>query len=183
MEQCFPLSLPVAAAAPRRPSPVPACPSVAPTLLSVSGHRSCVLEVEALPFHCPPTAATHWHIKMSVEPAPQRTPSNAPGALALQVVEAAAVQAAAVGQGRRRCMVQTSNSGHQLLFPPANWCPVFAPRTTQAAAAAAAWRPSRLGSCRRSRRRRRSAAWTTFQQMALITSDHGIMCSLSIKWP
>ena len=31
-----------------------------------------------------------------------------------------------------RCVVQTSKSGHQLLLPPANWCPIFAPRTTQA---------------------------------------------------
>ena len=28
------------------------------------------------------------------------------------------------------CVVQTSNSGHQLLLPPANWCPIFASRTT-----------------------------------------------------
>ena len=28
-------------------------------------------------------------------------------------------------------MVRDSNSGHQLLFPPANWSPIFAPRTTQ----------------------------------------------------
>ena len=33
--------------------------------------------------------------------------------------------------GRSRCVVQTSNSGHQLLLPPANWCPIFASRTTQ----------------------------------------------------
>ena len=25
------------------------------------------------------------------------------------------------------CVVQDSNSGHQLLVPPANWCPMFAP--------------------------------------------------------
>ena len=29
-------------------------------------------------------------------------------------------------------MVRDSNSGHQLLFPPAKWCPMFASRTTQA---------------------------------------------------
>ena len=28
-------------------------------------------------------------------------------------------------------MVRDSNSGHQLLLPPANWCPTFASRTTQ----------------------------------------------------
>ena len=28
-------------------------------------------------------------------------------------------------------MVQTFNSEHQLLLPPANWCPIFAPRATQ----------------------------------------------------
>ena len=31
-----------------------------------------------------------------------------------------------------RCAVRDSNSGHQLLLPPAKWCPIFAPRTTQA---------------------------------------------------
>ena len=31
-----------------------------------------------------------------------------------------------------RCVVRDSNSGHQLLLPPANWCPIFASRTTQA---------------------------------------------------
>ena len=30
-----------------------------------------------------------------------------------------------------RCVVQDSNSIHQLLFPPANWCPTFASRTTR----------------------------------------------------
>ena len=25
-----------------------------------------------------------------------------------------------------RCVVQRSNSGHQLLLQPANWCPIFA---------------------------------------------------------
>ena len=29
-------------------------------------------------------------------------------------------------------MVRDSNFGHQLLLPPANWCPMFASRTTQA---------------------------------------------------
>ena len=29
------------------------------------------------------------------------------------------------------CVVRYSNSGHQLLLPPANWCPIFASRTTQ----------------------------------------------------
>ena len=29
------------------------------------------------------------------------------------------------------CVVQTSNSGHKLLLPPASWCPIFASRTTQ----------------------------------------------------
>ena len=29
------------------------------------------------------------------------------------------------------CVVQTSKSGHQLLLPPADWCPTFASRTTQ----------------------------------------------------
>ena len=28
-------------------------------------------------------------------------------------------------------MVRDSNSGHQLLLPPANWCPIFASRATQ----------------------------------------------------
>ena len=28
-------------------------------------------------------------------------------------------------------VVRDSNSGHQLLLPPANWCPMFAFRTTQ----------------------------------------------------
>ena len=28
-------------------------------------------------------------------------------------------------------VVRDSNSGHQLRLPPANWCPIFAPRTTQ----------------------------------------------------
>ena len=28
------------------------------------------------------------------------------------------------------CVVRDSNSGHQLLLPPANWCPMFASRTT-----------------------------------------------------
>ena len=31
-----------------------------------------------------------------------------------------------------RCVVRDSNSGHQLLFPHANWCPTFASRATQA---------------------------------------------------
>ena len=30
-----------------------------------------------------------------------------------------------------RCVVRDFNSGHQLLLPPANWCPTFASRTTQ----------------------------------------------------
>ena len=30
-----------------------------------------------------------------------------------------------------RCVVRDSNSGHQLLFPHANWCPIFASWTTQ----------------------------------------------------
>ena len=30
----------------------------------------------------------------------------------------------------QRCVVQDSNLGHQLLLPPANWCPIFASRTT-----------------------------------------------------
>ena len=30
------------------------------------------------------------------------------------------------------CVVRDSNSGHQLLLPPANWCPIFASGTTQA---------------------------------------------------
>ena len=30
-----------------------------------------------------------------------------------------------------RCVVRDSNSGHQLLLPPANWCPSFASRTKQ----------------------------------------------------
>ena len=35
-----------------------------------------------------------------------------------------------------RCVVRDSNSGHQLLLPPANWwCPVFASRATQVSAA------------------------------------------------
>ena len=29
----------------------------------------------------------------------------------------------------RQCVVQESNLGHQLLSPPANWCPMFASRT------------------------------------------------------
>ena len=29
-------------------------------------------------------------------------------------------------------MGRDSNSGHRLLLPPANWCPIFASRTTQA---------------------------------------------------
>ena len=35
-------------------------------------------------------------------------------------------------------MVRDSNLGHQLLRPSAKWCPLFAPRTTQAAAEAKA---------------------------------------------
>ena len=35
-------------------------------------------------------------------------------------------------------MVRDSNSGHQLLLLPANWCPIFAYWTTQAPALAAA---------------------------------------------
>ena len=31
----------------------------------------------------------------------------------------------------RRCVVQTFNPGHQLLWPPANWCPKLVLRTTQ----------------------------------------------------
>ena len=30
------------------------------------------------------------------------------------------------------CVVRDPNSGHQLLFQPANWCPIFASRTTHA---------------------------------------------------
>ena len=30
-----------------------------------------------------------------------------------------------------RCVARDSNSGHQLLLPRANWCPIFAFRTTQ----------------------------------------------------
>ena len=30
-----------------------------------------------------------------------------------------------------RCVVRDSNLGHPLLLPPANWCPMFASRTTQ----------------------------------------------------
>ena len=30
-----------------------------------------------------------------------------------------------------RCVIRDSNSGHQLLLPPANWCPIFAFWTTQ----------------------------------------------------
>ena len=29
-----------------------------------------------------------------------------------------------------RCVVRDSNLGHQLLLPPAKWCPIFASRTT-----------------------------------------------------
>ena len=29
-----------------------------------------------------------------------------------------------------RCVVRDSNLGHQLLLPPAHWCPIFAPRAT-----------------------------------------------------
>ena len=39
---------------------------------------------------------------------------------------------AATEAGRiHRCVVRDSNSGHQLLLPPANWCPIFASRTMQ----------------------------------------------------
>ena len=31
---------------------------------------------------------------------------------------------------RQSGVVRDSNSGHQMLFPPANWCPIFASRTT-----------------------------------------------------
>ena len=34
----------------------------------------------------------------------------------------------------KRCVVRGSNSGHQLLLPPASWCPIFAVWTTQGAA-------------------------------------------------
>ena len=30
-----------------------------------------------------------------------------------------------------RCVVRDSNSEHQLLLPPTNWCPIFVSRTTQ----------------------------------------------------
>ena len=34
-------------------------------------------------------------------------------------------------ESSERCVVRDSNSGHQLLLPPANWCPMFASRTAQ----------------------------------------------------
>ena len=48
----------------------------------------------------------------------------------------AAAAAAARPHGRssvelRRCAARASNSGHQLLLPPADWCPMFASQTTQ----------------------------------------------------
>ena len=35
--------------------------------------------------------------------------------------------------GDLQCVIQDFNSGRQLLLPPANWCPIFASRTTQIA--------------------------------------------------
>ena len=40
------------------------------------------------------------------------------------------------GHTFHRCVVQESNSGHQLLLPPAKCCPIFTSRTTQVAGAA-----------------------------------------------
>ena len=42
-----------------------------------------------------------------------------------------ALRAAVVGAGRSVRVVRHSNSGHQLLLPPAGWCPTFAVWTTQ----------------------------------------------------
>ena len=57
----------------------PCPPSAAPTLLSVSSHRSCVPELEALPFHRPPTASSlpildllMWEAPATLATAPAR---------------------------------------------------------------------------------------------------------------
>ena len=41
-----------------------------------------------------------------------------------------------------------SHSGHQLLLPPANWCPILAPWTTQGPAGCGGTRASRGRRCR-----------------------------------
>ena len=38
-------------------------------------------------------------------------------------------------------MVRDSNLGHQLLLPPANWCPIFSSQTTHTEAVLSAVRP------------------------------------------
>ena len=50
-------------------------------------------------------------------------------------VNTCAIREGAERKVRSRCVVRDSNSGHQLLLSPANWCPIFASRTTQATAA------------------------------------------------
>ena len=54
-----------------------------------------------------------------------------------QTARLAGVQAAtgAIEDQLAGAWPKDSNLGHQLLLPPANWCPMFAPRTTQGSAA------------------------------------------------
>ena len=50
------------------------------------------------------------------------------------------------------CVVQESNSGHQLLLPPANWCPIIASRTTHRCHSSGCMlKPPWVGLCRRPR--------------------------------
>ena len=59
-------------------------------------------------------------------------------------------------------MVRESNSGHQLLLPPANWCPMFASRTTQSQLAEAAETDGAFG----------ISVTRTFGQSLLFSPEH-----------